>query len=192
MIQVVGRYSTRNINNVLHRMLYWTTFCEGQFHHFYGGKRCKWGERNSFHFFFFFTGLWFQLEKHVVMKMFRSRFYQEINSMLTQALEWLKLSGQLEKVPREPCCVHSALCFSAVTVKQVTGRASALWPVQRLPVYKKLGLDRFYDADKINECWWYLVKLWNLGEEKARHLHSLASHTPWGHTLPKVLSSLLS
>lgn len=143
-------------------------------------------------FFFFFTGLWFQLEKHVVMKMFRSRFYQEINSMLTQALEWLKLSGQLEKVPREPCCVHSALCFSAVTVKQVTGRASALWPVQRLPVYKKLGLDRFYDADKINECWWYLVKLWNLGEEKARHLHSLASHTPWGHTLPKVLSSLLS
>lgn len=46
--------------------------------------------------------------------------------MLTQALVLLKFSGQLEKVPREPCCVHSALCFSAVTVKQVTGRASAM------------------------------------------------------------------
>lgn len=71
----------------------------------------------------------------------------------------LKLNGQLEKVPREPGCVQSALCFSAGTVKQVTGRTSVLRPVQRLPGDKKkkksqkikLGLCRFYDADKINE-----------------------------------------
>lgn len=52
------------------------------------------------------------------------KFYQEINSEITQPLVLLKLNGQLEKVPREPSCVQSALCFSAGTVKQVTGRAS--------------------------------------------------------------------
>lgn len=79
----------------------------------------------SIYFFPFFTGLWLQLEKRgnedVPLK-----FYPEINSEITQALVLLKLSGQLEKAPREPCCDQSALCFSAGTVKQVTGRASVL------------------------------------------------------------------
>lgn len=85
------------------------------------------GRANSFYLFFsFFYRPLASIRKHVVMKMFRSSSTQEINSEITHALVLLKLSGQLEKAPREPSCVQSALCFSAGTVKQVTGRASVL------------------------------------------------------------------
>lgn len=79
------------------------------------------------------------------------KFYQEINSEITQALVLLKLSGQLEKAPREPCRVQSASCFSAGTVKQAQVEPVCCDQRSFSPSIKKRGLYKFYDADKINE-----------------------------------------
>lgn len=79
------------------------------------------------------------------------KFYQEINSAITQSLVPLKLTGQLEKAPRESCRVQSASCFSAATVKQAQVAPACRDQRSVSTTIKKLGLYKFYDADKINE-----------------------------------------
>lgn len=96
-MQGMGKY----LEYMAFRIVYGAILQDGQFYLFYGGKHYKWSKQNSF-FFFFFTGLWLQLWKHVVMKTSRSKSYQEINSELNEALVLLKLTRQLEKVLHIP------------------------------------------------------------------------------------------
>lgn len=86
-------------------MVYWVILQESEFQHFIGGVGGGGELVKQTEFLLFFTGPWLQLWKHVVMKMFRSKSHQEINSELNEALVLLKRTKQLEKVPQRPCCV---------------------------------------------------------------------------------------
>lgn len=66
-------------------------------------------EANKIPSFFFFTSLWLQLRKHVVMKTSSSESHQEINSGLNEALVLLKPTEQLEKPLRKVPCLKRVM-----------------------------------------------------------------------------------